>query len=180
MLSFSQFILEAKVDPETGKRVYGPRPDRRSKSSISPSRERFLERKPKSREDEFKSRLPEMSVEEKHEGVHSTFKPDTLLKVRHSSHDPKAPIDMTRPLPDSVRALGRAIIHHFGQGVMKKTEGLNTQYYPDKEEGYKRFEEGHNMIRVAKHAMRTYIGQHYAELLPHNESREILKKLFSK
>lgn len=162
MISFKKYLKES----------------RRSKSSISPSRQRFLQNT--SREYQFKTKLPEMSDEEKHEGVHSTFKPDTLLKVKQSSYDPNAPIDMTKPLPDSVKALGRAIIHHFGEGVRKKTESLNTQYYPNREEGFKRFQEGHNMIRVAKHAMKTYIGPHYSDLLPHNESREVLKKLFSK
>ena len=166
MLKFKDFLLEGK---------------RRSKSSISPSRQRYLEKtRGNSREDQYKSRLPEMSDDEKHEGVLSSFKPDALMKVKNSSHDPSAPIDARNPLPESVKSLGRAIVYHFEQGVVKKREALNKQYYPDKEEGFKRFQDGHKMIRVASHAMKTYLGDHYRQLLPRVETRQVLKNLFAK
>ncbi len=151
---------------------------------ISPSRKGYLERKGKmkniTREDIFREReQPSLSDEEKDEHVNSTFNKQLLQRVR-KSHDPSRPIDMTKGLSEDAKALGRAIIYHFDQGARKKEESYNKQFYPDKEEAYKRFSEGHHMIRIARHAMKTHLGDHFANLLPNNKSREVLRTLFAK
>lgn len=152
--------------------------------SISPSRTSYLKRNAGqplwSREDTLrKHKQPEMSDEEKNEHVNKTFNSQLLKKVR-KSHDPTKPIDLTSKLPEDVKALGRNIIYHFEQGIRKKEEAKNKQFYPNNKDAQNRFNEGHHMIRIARHAMRTHLGDHFAQLLPHNESREVLRKLFAK
>jgi hypothetical protein len=148
--------------------------------SISPGRERYLARmgnRKKTREDRYKEReQPTLSDEEKDAHVNNTFNRQLLKKVR-KSHDPSRPIG---ELSDDAKALGRAIVYHFDQGTRKKEESFDKQFYPDHEEGFKRFSEGHHMIRIARHAMRTHLGDHFAQLLPNNQSREVLRRLFAK
>ena len=135
MIGFLQYITEA----------------RRSKSSISPSRKEFLERQ--------KKPSPSFSDDEIDDHINSNFKYELRDKVKNSAHDPHAPIDMTRPIPESVRALGRAVVYHFEDGIRKK----------DKKQ-----------IVAASRLMKSHIGDHYHELMVDNKTRHIVKSMFAK
>lgn len=158
MLKFSQYIKEA----------------RRSQSSVSPSRQRYIERMNDStREGKFKSQLPKFSNEELDDHIANNFSFDLRDKVKRSSHDPSAPIDMTRPLPDSVKALARAAVYHFEDGVRKTGEGLKYDHFPT-------YSEGKKQIFAASKLMKSHVGEHFGQLMTDNQTRPILKKLISK
>lgn len=144
---------------------------RRSKSSKSPGRRAYLERKySHSKEEKFKAQMPPMSDYDKEEHIQNHFKFDTIDKVVRSSHDPKAPIDLTRPLPDSVKALARAFVYHFEDGIRQQSEGLKYNHPPT-------FEKGRRQILAATHGMNKYIGEHHRNLMVDNNTRPVLKKL---
>lgn len=139
--------------------------------SVSASRKEWLSKN--TREGKFKAKMPTMSDEEKEDHIRDHFNFDTIEKVVRSSHDPRAPIDMTRPIPESVKAFARGLVYHFESGVRQSQEGLSYNHYPT-------FEEGRKKIFAASHGMSKYIGDPYKKLMVDNNTRPILKKLIAK
>ena len=137
-------------------------------------RKEFFKKKHKhTTQDIFKARLQDMTDEEKEQHVRELVPFETIHKAVNSSHSPNAPIDLTRELPDSVKALSRALVYRFEEGIRQTKEGITNKHFPTYEQGKKK-------ISATSYGLREIVGEHYRSLMVDNKTRHIFKEMIAK
>ena len=140
---------------------------------LTPKRKAFLDkRNANTTEGRMKAKIPEFTDDELEDHIVKLFPYTTREKAQRSSHDPKAPIDLTKPLPDSVQAIARAAVYHFEAGIREKQEGIKYKHQPS-------VDSGHKTILAASRVMKRHVGEHFHSLMKDNQSRPVLKSLIN-
>lgn len=140
---------------------------------LTPKRKAFLDkRNANTTEGRMKAKIPEFTDDELEDHIVKLFPYTIREKAQRSSHDPKAPIDLTKPLPDSVQAIARAAVYHFEAGIREKQEGIKYKHQPS-------VDSGHKTILAASRVMKRHVGEHFHSLMKDNQSRPVLKSLIN-